>query len=718
LTVLGADFTTLQGDITRTAARMRASTPENVRFAQTYQKIIQEFESGKITSKQAADQLDKLQTEMKQTGAAAQTSRKDFKLFWTELNSGIMVVKQAAQAIIRTGKAIYDFGKSGAVLENVEFKFERLALTIGSTGDAITKGLDKALEGLLSQADQMKLVTDLLSLGLVKTEDQAIRLGSVVGQMGMDTNELVLTLTNRTLRRFDQLGVATDGFKERLKGLEDQGLDTEAAFTEAFLQQAEAQLEKVGGLADQNIGSFMKLEASVKDLADTAKRKFAPAIIPIVEYLNNWLTATEELDLAVRKRIITQDEENDLMLQVRSGYITYAEMLDILAAKTDEYNRLSGVTQLKYIGMNEALPPVIEGMEELTVATSEQIDYLSILDEVQANFELSVEARNETLRESTTETQNATTAFFGLAQSLVEVGKAEYAKTTLDAITAAYQAGDIPQEAYEEGVRNVLLAFGLATPESLALADAVGLTTEAIVDGKVAPEDWAMAMDIANEASKDGAVDAEELAIAFDEAGILIKDAADEQLDPATKRISEMSDAFLLAGDDSETATEIVLMQTRMIANRLPGDMRLPIAKVSEFSDYWMELVGAKKDLRFTVKIDISEFTTRQTYSLDDDGDDDNGDDVPPWIKYTASGGPVKSNVPVIVGDAGRPEVFVPGSDGYIFPSIGEFEQMFARAGGRGSSSNTNNFNLNMNVQNANQNTVQRSFEMMRLFTR
>ena len=91
----------------------------------------------------------------------------------------------------------------------------------------------------------------------------------------------------------------------------------------------------------------------------------------------------------------------------------------------------------------------------------------------------------------------------------------------------------------------------------------------------------------------------------------------------------------------------------------------------------------------------------------------------PPKWEFTASGGPVSKGMPYIVGEQ-RPEVFVPGSDGYIFPSISEFEQMFARAGGRGGNNNsrTNNFNLNMNVQNANQNTVQRSFEMMRLFTR
>lgn len=42
-------------------------------------------------------------------------------------------------------------------------------------------------------------------------------------------------------------------------------------------------------------------------------------------------------------------------------------------------------------------------------------------------------------------------------------------------------------------------------------------------------------------------------------------------------------------------------------------------------------------------------------------------------IQFYAEGGPVQRGVPVVVGDAGRPEVFVPGSDGYIHPDARAF---------------------------------------------
>ena len=77
-------------------------------------------------------------------------------------------------------------------------------------------------------------------------------------------NQLVLTLTNQTTMRFDALGVSVADFDEKVKALEESGLSAQDAFTEAFLQQAEEQIEKVGSAADTTMGNFMQLEAAVK----------------------------------------------------------------------------------------------------------------------------------------------------------------------------------------------------------------------------------------------------------------------------------------------------------------------------------------------------------------------------------------------------------------------------------------------------------------------
>jgi len=77
-----------------------------------------------------------------------------------------------------------------------------------------------------------------------------------------------------------------------------------------------------------------------------------------------------------------------------------------------------------------------------------------------------------------------------------------------------------------------------------------------------------------------------------------------------------------------------------------------------------------------------------------------------------AEGGPVSGGTPYIVGEQ-RAEVFVPGSDGYIFPSISEFEGAFARAmQGNGG---TTNYSMNMNVSPSQASQVSQNFDLMKL---
>jgi len=206
---------------------------------------------------------------------AMQKMQEQNKFSLTDLKSGIDLASMALGKL----KQGYDFAKQGAQIEFTAIKFDRLAATIGTTGDALQGKLKTATQGTLSDMESMALATDLLSLGLTRNEKDTVRLASVISGLGMDMNQLVLTLSNKTTMRFDQLGVAVSGFDERLKGLKKSGMDADAAFTEAFLQQAEAQLIKVGNAADTTAGEFMKFEAELKNFTDTAKMAAADASV-------------------------------------------------------------------------------------------------------------------------------------------------------------------------------------------------------------------------------------------------------------------------------------------------------------------------------------------------------------------------------------------------------------------------------------------------------
>lgn len=233
----------------------------------------------------------KLKKGLQDTKTQLGSAKDEFSKFSKTIAKGAALAA-AEYAVL---KKAFDFGKEGAMLEYTQVKFDRLAQSIGTTADVLMVDLHKATGGLMSDAELMQSAGDFMALGLVKTREEAIRLTTVAGQLGFNMNQLVLTLTNKTTMRFDALGVSVDGFKERVKALEDAGMDADAAFNEAFLQQAEAQLEKVGSIVDEDVAAFMRLEATTKNLADTIKLAFVPVLTSAAEGANLILSGHGQL---------------------------------------------------------------------------------------------------------------------------------------------------------------------------------------------------------------------------------------------------------------------------------------------------------------------------------------------------------------------------------------------------------------------------------------
>ena len=132
-----------------------------------------------------------------------------------------------ATAAVYALKKGFDFAEEGAQLLLTEQRFDRLAATIGTTSAALRSDLQDAMGGIVSKTEALQLGTDLLSLGLVKSSDEAVRMARAVGELGMDMNQLVLTLTNQTTMRFDALGVSVDGFQDKVNALKAAGHDAD-----------------------------------------------------------------------------------------------------------------------------------------------------------------------------------------------------------------------------------------------------------------------------------------------------------------------------------------------------------------------------------------------------------------------------------------------------------------------------------------------------------
>lgn len=246
--------------------------------------------------------------ELKRAGTVSQRTGRDLKGLVTTLGATSL----ALGGVYFAGRRAFNLLEESAGLDLTRRRFDRLAESIGTSGNAFRSDLREATRGTLSQFEAMSTATDILALDLVTTADDAARLTRVVSALGADMNEVVLALTNQSVRRFDQIGVSVEGFEDRLKSLEAQGLSTQAAFTQAFLAQGEAQIEKVGDVADTSAGKLAILEAKAKDAGDSIKLNLLEGIEPTLDVMIEQIQLEEDLQRAVNFGIISQREKQEI----------------------------------------------------------------------------------------------------------------------------------------------------------------------------------------------------------------------------------------------------------------------------------------------------------------------------------------------------------------------------------------------------------------------
>ena len=259
---------------------------------------------GKITFEQAQAAYNRYNAEAKKVIWSQMTMGEKLGVVadkWTAVKAAAMPYVQMGAAVVGSvyavGKAFeqaYNFSEQGAQIQFTQQKFDNLSKSIGTTSQTLLGDLRGATHGLYSDMDLMSSATDFVGLGLANTREEAVRLSAVAAGLGMNMNQLVLTLTNKTTMRFDALGVRVDGFKEKVKALKEEGMSADDAFKEAFLQQAEAQLKLTGGLADTNLGTFMQLKAGWANWVNSIKEEsggwFSGMNTGLADYFNRGAT--------------------------------------------------------------------------------------------------------------------------------------------------------------------------------------------------------------------------------------------------------------------------------------------------------------------------------------------------------------------------------------------------------------------------------------------
>ena len=353
----------------------------------------------------ASKELTKLKSEIDGVDSAGKTADSStagltdkFKSLMKTGGEVALVVSTVTLAL----KQVYQAAEEGAELEYAETRFKNLAESIGTTADVLKEDMREATRGMISDSDLVASGADLMALGLAKDHDAVVRLASVAGALNMNMNQLVLTLTNQTTMRFDALGVSVDGFEARVASLKASGMSANEAFSEAFLQQAEEQIARVGEVADSSAGSFRSLKTSVKNFSDAAKKDLSDALAPAVQDLADLLSSME-------KQMTRSQGFRELSEQLEAAGVNvyefgqrYTENLNFLGwtEDVDAYNALLDEMRAKLetaTGGTEtwasanydtgaSFSAITEGATEAALATAELKTKLDDLKSLGENF--------------------------------------------------------------------------------------------------------------------------------------------------------------------------------------------------------------------------------------------------------------------------------------------------------------------------------------------
>lgn len=351
------------------------------------------------------ESVDKASGNIKKVNAELEgvdKTTKKLSTTWTELRSKFDLILTGFRQLSAATKYAYDFIRAGAEIDFVYQKFDRLAVSIGTVSEALMTDLREATRGMYSDTELAASAMDFMSLGLAKSHDEVVRLSRVAGALNMNMNQLVLTLTNQTTMRFDALGVAVDGFDERLAKLKATGMDTNAAFTEAFLQQAEEQIRRTGEAADSSLGQMMMLESAFKNIGDNAKNS-ASNILFFTGTLEGMAEETNKIAFAVSRA----DEgfksfTGVLARAIMEGGNNPVKILAAIVEETENITRWQTLYTRQTSEMTRGHQRAAEVTNQLAISNSvistSYSDLLSLTKNLQTEEEKYSKTQDETLK--------------------------------------------------------------------------------------------------------------------------------------------------------------------------------------------------------------------------------------------------------------------------------------------------------------------------------
>jgi hypothetical protein len=264
---------------------------------------------------------------------------------WRGMATGLAVASAAFVGVGMAAQQAYATLRAGAELQTTTERFGKLAASIGTTADVMLGKLREATKGMISDAELMASASGIVSLKLADNEEQVVRLATVVGTLGWDMQQVILTFSNLSTMRLDALGLSVDEVKQKQKELMDQGMSAAAAFKEAVIQAGEARLD-VGGVSESE-QAFKQAEAAVTNFKNAllqstiATLDQAGAFDGLSDAANRMMLIQQLTELDAKAREMGLQFDSSFERLVRSGNLARMSTEELRAEVIRVDNALS-----------------------------------------------------------------------------------------------------------------------------------------------------------------------------------------------------------------------------------------------------------------------------------------------------------------------------------------------------------------------------------------
>lgn len=610
--------------------------------------------SGKKSFDDAERELEQYRKELGLVDAESKRGEGGFKRFATAAAGVGAALGTAAIA----AKQAYDALKEGAALNTAANQFDILTGKVNTTADALLGRMREASQGFATDAELIASGNQIISLGLAKTEDDVANLAAVIGGLGLDMQQVILTFANNSKARLDSLGLSVEGVNERIRELEKRGDVQGDIFDAAVLELLIERNNELSSAISEEEKAVRRAETAWNNFVDARKRGAAAAAGGIIVQAQKEREDILLLDEALARGIVTIDE--------------YSLMLDNIG--TDD----AGIKAIReeVERLNDSMDRVSRSQSSVAYWT----DFFAIFGDQRNVFNLENTAeRLEYLGRVADDSADGNYTYEVSAEQVAaaEEKRAAAHKRVADALQGGLAA------ATERAKQNALDLAAAAEESAQRMADAFSEFIDS--DGETAIEDVNKALYEQIEAA---GADAETLAFAgvalgqFTEAqakAALEQAALNEKLVELGKEVAngnltidqalEKFDSYRQGLQDTEAQAqrnkEATIEYTQAI-NDIPEEKRTELfvekeSAVSAVEDLRRRLDEIPRSIDIDVNVNVPPIP--EVYRP---GGEQNYDGTN--IPARATGGPVSAFQPYIVGERG-PEMFVPSQNGTIVPN-------------------------------------------------